>query len=167
MAATYTPIAFTTLNSTSGTVSFTSISSTYTDLRVIFVGTGTSASDFIVTFNNKSSSTNYARGYMYATSTVGGGRNYSGGAPIYPTIQTGVDTTYPELITVDIQSYANTSCFKNVFIKRAANHNSSGEVDLAVGIWKSTAAISTVSLTCNASTFNSGSTFALYGIKAA
>ena len=54
--STYTPIATTTGTGSSGTITFTSIPSTYTDLRIILNGTETNATlyEFDMRYNNDS-----------------------------------------------------------------------------------------------------------------
>ena len=61
MPATYEPIATTTLGSAAASITFSSIAGTYTDLRLVMVGT-TSASDWaFVRFNGTDgSSTAYS-----------------------------------------------------------------------------------------------------------
>jgi hypothetical protein len=61
-------------------------------------------------------------------------------------------------------NYANTTTFKT-HISRS--NNSSNFVMATVGLWRSTAAITSITLLTNtADTFSVGSTFTLYGIKA-
>ena len=68
---------------------------------------------------------------------------------------------------IHLQNYANTSVNKTV-IFRANNATTTGfpGVTAAVGLWRSTVAISSFALTTASTTFLSGSTFTLYGIKA-
>jgi hypothetical protein len=62
-------------------------------------------------------------------------------------------------------SYANTNVFKTALI---AGGLGSTEVNRHVGLWRSTSAVTSVGLLLNGSgNFKTGSTFSLYGIKAA
>jgi hypothetical protein len=69
MALTYEPIATTTTNTGTNSISFTSLPTTYTDLRLIFqYPTGFSAGgDWLVTLNNDNTSTNYYSTVPYAS----------------------------------------------------------------------------------------------------
>jgi hypothetical protein len=61
-------------------------------------------------------------------------------------------------------NYSNTTTFKTLLVRF---DNSSTETSLRVGLYRSTSAISTILVETDSSTFTSGSTFTLYGIKAA
>lgn len=67
--------------------------------------------------------------------------------------------------TIHILNYANTSTNKTVLIRSAADANGSGIVSLTCGLWRSTAAITSVGIALP-TLFAAGSTVALYGIKA-
>jgi hypothetical protein len=68
MALTYEPIATTTTNGGTNSISFTSLPTTYTDLRIVVqYPTGfVSGGDWYVTINNDDTSTNYYSVYPYA-----------------------------------------------------------------------------------------------------
>ena len=62
-------------------------------------------------------------------------------------------------------SYANTNVFKTVLFESGL---AGTEVLRGVGLWRSTDAITSVKVACDSTAqFKIGSTFALYGIKAA
>jgi hypothetical protein len=66
---------------------------------------------------------------------------------------------------IHLQNYSNTTTYKTVLF-RANNATSSGYpgATAAVGLWRNTAAITSISLTTASTTFLAGSTFSLYGI---
>ena len=68
------------------------------------------------------------------------------------------------MFIAQFMNYANTTTYKTV-IGRA--NNAGYGADTSVGVWRNTAAISTITLTALTANFASGSTFTLYGIKAA
>jgi hypothetical protein len=67
---------------------------------------------------------------------------------------------------IHIQNYANTTTYKTCLHRF---NNAESYVVAGVGLWRSTSAITGVSLTAESGSndFQSGSTFTLYGIKAA
>ena len=66
--------------------------------------------------------------------------------------------------TIDIMNYSNATTFKTCLVRAGAANNSTLAT---VGLWRNTAAITSVSITCDGANFVIGSTFSLYGIKAA
>jgi hypothetical protein len=64
----------------------------------------------------------------------------------------------------NILDYANTTTYKTV-INRA--NNAATGVDATVSLWRSTAAINSINISSSTSSFATGSTFSLFGIKAA
>jgi hypothetical protein len=165
MATTYEPIATTTLGSAAATIDFTSISSAYTDLRLVIVGKYTSAGgNTRITFNSDTAS-NYS-----STRIAGDGTSASSDRLTNQTFQRlnfdGNSTTIPDLLTVDIFSYAG-STFKTSLITSTEDKNGSGSVIRIVGLYRSITAISSITISLSSSTFASGTTATLYGIKAA
>ena len=70
MPATYEKIATTTLGSATATITFDSIAASWTDLRLVVVGTQTtSGADVKLTFNNDTA-TNYSSTCIYGTGTA-------------------------------------------------------------------------------------------------
>ena len=162
MPATYEPIATTTLGSAASSVTFSSIVGTYTDLVIICNGTASANSDTGIRFNGDTA-TNYSFTRVYGNGSVAASdrnsnQNYIPGAVWY-TAATNSNSI------INIMNYSNTTTFKTTVTR----HNSSSTmVGSTVGLWRSTAAITSVTITtANANTYSVGSTFTLYGIKAA
>ena len=63
----------------------------------------------------------------------------------------------------NIMNYTNTAIFKPV----VGRYDYSGQVETHAGLWRNTAAITSVSMVSLGQAFVTGSTFTLYGIKAA
>ena len=59
-------------------------------------------------------------------------------------------------------NYANTTTFKTYLARYNAT---STQLSDEVALWRSTAAINSITLTAVSANFNAGSTFTLYGIK--
>jgi hypothetical protein len=159
MTATYEPIATTTLGSTQNQIDFNTISGAYTDLVLVMSGGVTSTADIWLRMNGDTG-TNYSRTRLYGDgSTAASSRNTSASSIFVSVGTVGANSV---LIT-HIMNYSNTTTYKTAI----ARHNSSTYVSASVGLWRSTSAITSLSLKAEAAdTFTSGSTFTLYGIKA-
>lgn len=67
---------------------------------------------------------------------------------------------------IQINNYSNSTTYKTAFM-RTNTASTYGTVFAIVGLWRSTAAITSITLTPDAGSFATGSTFSLYGIAAA
>ena len=167
MAATYTPIASITLGDATGTVDFTSIPQTYTDLIIVVQGTTTADNvDIQMYFNSDNTSGLYSKTQLEGTGSAAGSGRTSGANFIGLTSNIGVDDTNPSIITLQFNNYSNTTTFKTVLSRETMWHSTYPGTALRVGLWRNTNAITSVSLKVNGSTWKSGSTFNLYGILA-
>lgn len=159
MPSTYTPIASQTLsNSSSSSVTFSSIPQTYTDLILVANGTSTSLFTLQMRFNSDASN-NYWTNYFNGTGSAAasgrqGAMNTILLGEFYPTNNTNI---------VQISNYTNSTNYKMV----SAQANNSGYVQSLTGLWLATSNITRIDLTSGGPEFVSGSTFTLYGIKAA
>ena len=157
-AATYVPIQTYTADGSTTTYTFTSIPQTYNDLVVVTNGVYTN-NDIDMKFNSDSGS-NYSRTYIYATGSSYGGAAITNATAGYAgTLGTGYTTNI-----VNILNYSGTSKQKSWLTRASA---ASTAVIHAIGLWRSTSAITSISLTINTLTWPAGSTMTLYGIKAA
>ena len=162
MPSTYEPIATTTLGSAQSTVTFSSITGTYTDLVIIAntKNTANSGDEVGIQFNSDTGS-NYSRTRLFGDgSSVASGRstNTNKGA-------LGInDTSNFVPIIANVQNYANSTTNKTVI----SRGNSGGYASAYVSLWRNTAAITSITLLPDSgTTFTSGCSFTLYGIKAA
>lgn len=153
---TYTPIARTTLSS-AGSVTFSSVPQTYTDLVVVVnVTASQNAVNGGLRFNNDSA-TNYS-----STRINGDGTSVTSTRDSNDDVlRTGVVSTNSVVIS-HIMNYANTTTNKTV-LSRGSGAND--RLAAFVGLWRNTAAITTVTVT-NLN-YPAGTTFTLYGIAAA
>ena len=163
---TYTPLATTTLGSAASSVTFSSISGSYTDLvLVIMEKIDNSSASFLGMRFNSDTGSNYSVTRVFGNGTSATSDRYSS--------QTSMDILFPNVNTdtafsisfVNIMNYSNATTYKT-----ALNRWGSNTYTLAgVGLWRSTSAITSISLGHFASAFNivAGSTFSLYGITAA
>jgi hypothetical protein len=167
MASTYEPIATTTLGSAQSSVTLGSggtIPQTYTDL-VLICNVKNSANDgdeVGIQFNSDTgSNSNYSRTRLFGNgSNASSGRSSSADKGAL-----GINSTSNfDPIVASIQNYSNSTTYKTVI----SRGNSNSFVSAYVSLWRNTAAITSITLKPDSgTTFASGSTFTLYGIKAA
>jgi len=162
MASTYEPIATTTLSSTTGTITFTSIPSTYTDLRVIYTGSTTADTSLRATFNNDATS-NYSLTRLVGDGASATSNSFTNNNDAIISGQLGTGMC---LVALDIFSYAG-STLKTSLSNSSEDKNGSGSVRAAVHLWRSTSAINRLDFFVFGAQFNIGTTVTLYGIKAA
>lgn len=167
MPATYEPIATTTLGSDQTTITFNSISSAFTDLRLVATFTWTqAATDGVIRINNDSTN-------IYSQTVLrGNGSAASSDRETASAARTGIrimqgtgGTTSPTLLTADFLNYRG-STYKTCLVTTSNNANGSGEVLRHVGLVQTTSAITRLDIvkTFNTGVFAAGSTFTLYGI---
>ncbi len=156
-------IATTTLGSAASSITFSGISSTYTDLRLVIVGTSDTTLSHRIQYNNDTA-TNYSNTYMSGTgSSAVSGRTTGDTSIRFASVQVGVSSTIPYFAAVDIFSYAGSTNKTNL-VMTSNDQNGSGDVLQVVGLWRSTAAITSVKLFLASGNFNAGTTATLYGI---
>ena len=162
MAVTYTPIATTTLGSAASSYTFSSIPSTYTDLVIIMnFGNTTTGNQIDIQFNGDTGN-NYSYTGMYGgTGTPGSGRSTS-----QPMAYLGYTNNVANnsVCIVNIFNYSNSTTYKTALSNKT---NPNSYIELASILWRSTSAITSVTLTTDYGSYSSGTTFTLYGIKAA
>jgi hypothetical protein len=73
-------------------------------------------------------------------------------------------TTITTATLTNINNYSNTTTYKTVLTR---SNNANTGTDAIVSLWRNTAAITTILLFSSSGNILSGSTFTLYGIKAA
>ena len=162
--ATYEPIATTTLSSNQSSVSFTSISGSYTDLVIV---TNVSGNDgaICIRFNNDTGS-NYSRTQIRGNGTAASTNRASNQTYIGGTSNLSVTAGSLQTAIWNIQNYSNTTTYKTIVFRDGMASHITGAT---VGLWRSTSAITRIDLSpeFGAQVFYSGSTFTLYGILSA
>ena len=161
MPATYEPIATTTLGTAAASITFSSIPATYTDLRVVLVGTVTSIVDLIMQYNSDTA-TNYSYTRLFGNGSSAQSDNATSNGNIRLSVGN-PSTTIPFMITSDLFSYAG-STFKTCLNSTSQDTNGGGATGRIVGLYRSTSAVTAISLTASGSTWKVGTTATLYGI---
>lgn len=169
MPLTYEPLSTTTLGSNQATVTFSSISSSYTDLVIICSLTTDVAGAGIGLILNGDTGTNYSVTRLQGRgTTAGSGRSSNTSLMAAVAFNTlGTSTTLPAFARINIFSYAG-STHKTVLTESGNEQGSDGEATRTVGLWRNTAAINSVQITPGSGVnFKTGSVFTLYGIARA
>jgi hypothetical protein len=164
---TYVALDKVTVTSATPSITFTNINQGYTDLVLVLSGTKTVASGEGIGLRVGNGSLD--TGSNYSETIVWG--NGSGSGSDRTTSQTRSRITYYgawisgafSVNTVHFNNYSNTTTFKPILSR--ANTSSQG-VDATVSLWRSTAAINTISVYPFADSFDVGTTASLYGIRA-
>lgn len=167
----FVPIATTTVPSAgAASVTFSSIPSTYTHLQIRFIARTNRAAvgDYIECNLNSDTSSSYSWHSL-------------GGDGASPFAVAGANGTFLNVERIagnnatagvfgagiiDILDYQNTNKYKTSRSLSAFDNNGSGELQFMSGNWRSTSAVSTITLTPGIGTsFNQYSSFTLFGIK--
>jgi hypothetical protein len=162
MSITYRPINTTTLTTSTTTVTFSSIPSTYTDLILVAAITAGNTGDGYLRFNSDT-------GNNYSDTVIRG--NGSAASSVRDTSVPGIDIGPTSVITgsevgivkIQIQNYSNSTTYKTSLIRFDEGTNF---VNAIVGLWRNTNAITSIDIVSRSGTWGVSSTFTLYGIKA-
>lgn len=164
MATTYTPIATQILASATASIIFSNIPSTYTDLIVVFNG-GETVSNGISIKINSDTGTNYSQIRLVGNGSTATAFRRVTTSTVY--IDDGItfDTNSgTNNAIINFMNYSSTSIYKT-WLQRS-NSSPSGTMQ-GCGLWRNTSAITTLEFSISGSTMVTGSSFSLYGIKAA
>jgi hypothetical protein len=164
MPGTYEPIATHTIPSATASYTFSSIPATYTDLILIMNGKATGTANALIRFNGDTGSN-----YSYTFLTGDGSSPTTGRASSVTSILLNYygyfETGYTTNMIVQIQNYTNTTTYKTILSR--ANNAVNGTAAI-IGLWRATpAAINSMTIITGSNLFDVGTTFTLYGIKAA
>ena len=156
-------IATATGTGSSGTITFSSIPSTYVALQIRLLARSSSDPFIAIRLNGDT-----AGNYTYH-GLVGDGAAVTAPSATAQTSSRSVvitASTYSGAGIIDIHNYASTTQNKTIRSLSGQDSNGSGSARLYSGLWLSTAAVTSISL-INSGNFTTDSTFALYGIKGA
>jgi hypothetical protein len=163
MAKTYEPITTNTLGSASANVVFTSISSAYTDLVVVVSAIHSNVGTDLRLRLNSDTASNYSetqlRAYTSSTSNRTSNATY-----LQFTNNVGGSTTEPSATIIHLLNYSNTNTDKTVLIRHNQFQSTYYETVAQIGLYRSSSAISTITLFPGNGNFSSGSTFTIFGI---
>lgn len=161
MATTYEPIATTTLGSAATSITFNSIASTWTDIRLVLTLVPASGTRSYLQFNSDTGA-NYSRTQLYGDGSAASSGSNTGMSNLSASV---ADASVPSLWTYDLFSYAG-STKKTILSTVSLDSNGSGYVVRSVHLWNSTSAINSIYIYSTVSnSFAAGTTATLYGIK--
>jgi hypothetical protein len=166
MPATYEPISTTTLASGTASVTFSGIPATYTDLVLVIDGSAAStAFDAWVRFNGDTA-TNYSFTTLTGSGSAANSNRTANTTAIPTETQATFRSTSRTMQIMHIFNYANATTFKSVLCR---GNSSTDYVEVLVGLWRKTPEAITTILVSNSggNNFAIGSTFTLYGVRAA
>ena len=165
----YESIASATGTGSSGTITFSSIPSTYASLQIRMIANDGGDNNIGIRFNSDTSTINT----MHILTGDGSTAAASGQININRITNIGWAANTTNVMgasIIDIHDYASTTKNKTVrsFTGRDSNSgDTTSFVRLSSGVWLSTAAITSIQLLDLGGNFTTSSTFALYGIKGA
>jgi hypothetical protein len=170
-ATSYESISTVTVSSSVGSISFTSIPSTYKHLQIRalqksdFTSTGLTLEAYIA-LNSDTTSTNYKGHYLYGNGTGAnaGVSSFQSGIEYGFTSRTNPASTFNNAV-IDILDYQNTNKYKTLRSLSGGDGNGAGAVGLWSSVWMNTNAVTTITLLPYSSNWTQYSSFALYGIK--
>ena len=162
---TYTPIATTTLSSNAASYTFSSISGIYTDLIVVCSNfKNTTANTLCLKFNSDSGS-NYSWTTLSAF-TAPSSLRVTGdvrGVAIGGYLE-GLSSSSPGIYIGQIMNYSNTTTYKTCL---GRGSSATKDIEAIAGLWRSTAAITSVTVAPSGGNIIAGTVLTLYGITAA
>jgi hypothetical protein len=155
------PLANTTLGSNTATVTFSSISQAYQDLYLVVVGKASSGFSQGIRFNGDTGSNYNVLRFTGDGATVVSGvaANQTRGLFSAFTFNSSINSA----AFIHILDYTRTDKHKTTLSD--AHSNPDTEIGLICNRWANTAAITTVALVNDSGTYQTGTTFALYGVK--
>lgn len=171
VTSSFESIATATGTGSSGTITFSSIPSTYKHLQIRAIvrsqeATGQTNYQFQI---NGDTAGNYAAHRVLGDGTTvsASGSASATSISIGAALATSTATGMMSATIIDILDYASTS--KNKTVRILSGHDSNqtfaGRVDLRSGLWMSTSAVTSLSFFFSGQNFSTSTQFALYGIK--
>ena len=161
--ATYEPIATNTLGTATSSVTFSSISGSYTDLVLILNAKNATGTDKAVALRfNGDTGSNYSMTRMSGNGSAADSDQSSNDTSMFLGLSN--STVYNSDI-YQIMNYSNTTTYKTAI---GRGNLADSRLRASVGLWRNTAAITSVTVVNGSSeNFIVGSTFTLYGIASA
>jgi len=144
-----------------GTVTFSSIPSTYKHLQIRGQIISADTDAYAIRLNSDTG-TNYVRHRLIGT---GSGVSASGTTAANQIVISNGTDTFPSPFILDIHDYVSTTSNKTIRAFQGIDQNTAGNVGLYSGLWLNTNAITSITVRLNSGNYSSGTTMSLYGIK--
>jgi hypothetical protein len=162
---TYSLIASSTLGSASSSVTFSTISGSYTDIVAVINtgGTTTNLSSLQMRFNSDTGS-NYSTTSLSGNGSAASSARYTSQTKmLIGNLADALSQDIKNNCIIHIQDYSNSTTYKTAL---ARFNDAARETNATVHLWRNTNAITSIQFLTPLSDFSSGSTFKLYGIEA-
>ena len=146
---------YTVSGSSTTTYTFSSIPNNYTDLILVGSVATIASTDVVNVRTNTDTATNYSRTFIYGD----GSAAYSSRTTSDTT--TGIatlDTTLTPIV-LNFMNYSNTTTYKTWLYRGGKLYPAA-----QAALWRSTAAINSITVYFSSQTFVAGTTFSLYGV---
>jgi hypothetical protein len=162
----YDSLATVTLSASAASVTFAGIPTGYKHLQLRYLcnttRVGGASGSGVIEFNGDTTVANYSTHALYGNGASAAAAGYANNN--YSIWYYGDTTTYVAGV-VDVLDYANTNKYKTMRSLTGFDQNGAGQVSLVSMAWRNTAAVSSIVLTPSGHSFNTNSSFALYGVK--
>jgi hypothetical protein len=162
LVGSYDSLATVTSDGSTGIVTFAGIPSTYKHLQLRYIARSSSGADGYITLNG---STSASRRHWVSGDGSAAGASSDALGYVVPTAGSSDAANIMGVGVIDILDYANTNKNKVTRTLGGIDKNGSGYVILYSGLWITTSAISSFSITAASGNWTTATTFALYGIK--
>lgn len=166
----YESIATVSGTGSSGTITFSSIPSTFKHLQIRAIGRDTTAATTrsIDVRVNSDTGSNYARHLLNGNGTAVSATGADTVSAMDFGLVTGASAAANTMgvLIVDVLDYASTSKYKTFRVFNGEDRNGAGNIYINSGLWMSTSAITSISFIVSTA-WTTSTTFALYGIKEA
>lgn len=173
-AGAYESIASATGTGASGTITFSSIPSTYVALQVRYLvnsGRAVNGQESVFVTLNSDTGTNYSRHYLLGNGAAASASGSASQNSFTILAACGLDAPKMGVGLIDIQDYNSTTRNKTVRILSGVDFNdgtTESRLYLESSLWMNTNSVSSITFTTNTgSSFTTATQFALYGIKGA
>lgn len=160
----YTLISEQVLGSAASSVTFSSIPGTYTDLVLELLAVFGTADTPAIRVNGDTA-TNYSATSLEGNLTIAISQRQTSVSRFVAGGFQGRTTTGPGIIYVHLNSYANTSVYKTLMSRESELTTSLQATGAITGLWRSTAAITSITITTDlGNSYSSGTAARLWGI---
>jgi hypothetical protein len=160
----YDSLATVTVGATTvASITFAGIPSGYKHLQIRGIAAGVNNTFADITFNSDAGS-NYAFHDIYGDGAAAGVEASATRANIPVSALPNTANVFNGLV-VDILDYANTNKYKTTRTLQGRDTNGGGAIYLMSGLWQSTSAVNSITVTSRSGNIAQYSSFALYGVK--
>jgi hypothetical protein len=165
-AGAFESIATATGTGSSGTITFSSIPSTYASLQIRMFSKDSSNNQNGIRFNSDSG-TNYVTHWLLGDGSTTSAAALTSTNRVSYIGQSVGTTSIGGVSIIDVHDYASSTKNKTVRALTGWDTNGSGEIRLTSGLWLNTAAVTSLNIINLGDNFATSTVISLYGIKGA